>query len=106
MLKIQNKKEFDDLIAAKELSIVDFYADWCGPCVAVAPRFVQLSQKSEFVHFKFGKVNIEIEDLKAVAAEYKIRSIPTFIIFQSGKELMRGHNLDEVQAELKKHLSK
>ena len=106
MLQIQNKEEFDKLIAHAELSVVDFYADWCGPCLAVAPVFTKLSEKPEFASVHFAKLNIDLESAKSVAEKYKIRSIPTFIAFQAGQEISRSHSIPEVEIILKKHSSK
>ena len=57
--------------------LVDFYADWCGPCKMVAPIIEELSQEKENV--KFIKVNVDNHE--EIAKEYGIMSIPTMIIF-------------------------
>ena len=63
------------------ISIVDFYADWCGPCKAVSPILERLAK--EFA----GKVKIlklNIDENQEIASEFGIRSIPTFISFKDG----------------------
>ena len=66
------------------ISIVDFYADWCGPCKAVSPILDRLS--NEFA----GKIKIlklNIDENQEVAGNFGIRSIPTFIAFKDGVRL-------------------
>ena len=68
----------------KGISIVDFYADWCGPCKAVSPILERLSK--EFL----GKVKIlklNIDENQEVASKFGIRSIPTFISFKDGVKI-------------------
>lgn len=66
--------------------IVDFWADWCGPCKAFAPTFKAVAQERG-EQFIFGKVDTEAA-LKA-SATYQIRGIPTLIVFKNGKEVDR-----------------
>lgn len=61
--------------------IVDFYADWCGPCKRLAPIFEELSSEVEGV--SFFKVNVE--DESELAAKFSVQSIPTLIIFKDGE---------------------
>ena len=60
--------------------LLDFWAEWCGPCKMTAPVFEKLS--SEYSNVKFGKVNVD--EQQALAAEYNIMSIPTFVMFEDG----------------------
>ena len=69
--------------------LVDFWAEWCGPCRAVAPVIEELAEQYEG-KIKIGKINVD-ENLGTTSA-YDIRSIPTFIIFEGGnvKQSARG----------------
>ncbi len=79
---IHYEKDFKDLIAKE--AVVDFYADWCGPCKMFAPVFEEASNDSSI---NFVKLNVdEHEDL---AREYGVMSIPTTIHFKDGKEVSR-----------------
>lgn len=61
--------------------LVDFYADWCGPCKMMAPIIEELADEYEGA-FKIGKLNVDLES--ATAEKYRVMSIPTMIIFKNG----------------------
>lgn len=61
--------------------LVDFYADWCGPCKMVGPLVAALSEESDA--YKVGKVNVDASP--ELAAQYGVMSIPTLIVFKGGK---------------------
>lgn len=77
-LKIEN---FKDVISSNKLVIVDFWAEWCGPCKFMEPIIDELARKYENV--VFGKVNVDEEPV--LTQNFNIMSIPTFIIFKNGK---------------------
>jgi thioredoxin 1 len=66
--------------------LVDFWAAWCGPCKMMAPVLNDLAEDVEG-KVTIGKVNVE--EQKMTAAKFKIRSIPTIILFNNGKEINR-----------------
>lgn len=80
--------------------VVDFYATWCGPCKALAPRMEKLAKKYK------GKIQfykVDVDDNNALAAAYGIQSIPTLIFFKDGKSKVYSgapYNLDELVANL------
>ncbi len=66
--------------------VVDFWAPWCGPCIAMAPFFEAVAKKLE-PRLRFGK--LDTQEHPAPAGRFNIRSIPTMIVFRSGKEVAR-----------------
>ncbi len=66
--------------------LVDFYADWCGPCKMMGPVIDELAKDNEGT-FKIGKINTD--ENPNTAKEYKVMTIPTMVILQDGKEVDR-----------------
>ncbi len=80
---------------AQGVTLVDFYADWCGPCRMIAPIVEELSNEFQ------GKANIakvDIENAQSVAADFQVTSIPTLILFKDGKEVKRVVGLRDKEA--------
>ena len=78
---------FDAHVARNDIPVVvDFWAEWCGPCKMMAPQFVRAAAELEPA-VRFAKVDTESEP--ALAARYGIRSIPTMAVFHGGREVAR-----------------
>ena len=77
------KENFDATIA-EGVTLVDFWADWCGPCRMMAPVIEALETKFEGQH-KICKVNVDDEE--ELSMRFGVMSIPTIILFKDGKEL-------------------
>ena len=86
-VKKLNLNNFENEILEKDgISIVDFYADWCGPCRMVAPVLEKVAEEREDV--TVGKVNVDADG--ELAARYGVMSIPTLVVFKDGKEINRS----------------
>ena len=72
------KDNFEDTIVNNDIVLVDFWADWCGPCKTFAPTYEKVSENHEGV--VFAKVDTEAE--QELASYFQIRSIPTLMIFR------------------------
>jgi len=82
-LPVLKSAEFDkEVLKSQTPTVVDFYADWCGPCRMVSPIIEQLSKEYEG-KVKFAKVNTD--DNPDIAMKYGIMSIPTIIVFKNGQ---------------------
>ncbi|KAL8753038.1 MAG: hypothetical protein Q9184_005541 [Pyrenodesmia sp. 2 TL-2023] len=81
---VSSPSHFKQLLSTSETVVVDFYADWCGPCKAIAPIYEQLSsQLSRPGKITFAKVDTERQ--KEVAQAYSVTALPTFMVFKSGQ---------------------
>ena len=79
-----NQNNFNNAIA-NGTALVDFYADWCGPCRMVSPIVDEIAEERRDI--TVGKVNVDDEN--TLAMKYGVMSIPTLIVFQDGKEKAR-----------------
>lgn len=86
MLKKLNNQNFkDEVLNNNDTVLVDFYADWCGPCKMLAPIMDEIA--AERTDITVGKLNVD--ENGALAAQYNVASIPTMIVFKGGKETAR-----------------
>ena len=91
---------FYDIINIEKPVLVDFYATWCGPCKMLAPV---LKQVKEELGDKIKIIKIDTDKNQELASKYQIRSVPTMILFQNGKQLWRQSGLltkEEILAKL------
>ena len=86
MININNNFK-DEVINNNSLTVVDFWAPWCGPCKMFGPIFENVSNIKNEV--KFCKLNVD-EDNENISKEYGVMSIPTVILFKEGKEIKRN----------------
>lgn len=75
-----------EVLKSEKPVLVDFFADWCGPCKMMAPIVEELATELDG-KVKVGKINVD--ENSDIAVEYNVMSIPTLIIFQNGKEEKR-----------------
>ena len=82
ILKITNKNFEEEVLNSDKPVIIDFYADWCGPCKMMSPIIDSIAEEKQ--ELKVGKVNVD--ESQELAVKYNIMSIPTIIIFKNGNE--------------------
>lgn len=80
------KSSFSEIIKGGTITLVDFYADWCGPCKVLAPI---LKDTKETLGEKIKIVKIDVDKNQPLAAQYQVRGVPTLILFKDGKQLWR-----------------
>jgi thioredoxin 1 len=78
--------KFQDIVQTKGLVLIDFYADWCGPCQMMSP--VLESVKKE-VQDALTILKINVDKNPKMASLYQVRGVPTFVLFQEGKLVWR-----------------
>jgi len=76
---IVTDKNFDEVIKSNGLVLIDFWAEWCGPCKMISPILDEISKEHGIL---VGKLNIDDNPLKPV--EFSVSSIPTMVLFEDG----------------------
>ncbi len=80
-----NSSNFEQTISSEIPTLVDFWAEWCGPCMVMHPVFTRLARK--FKKIRFARLNID--ENKDIATKLEIQAIPIFIMFKNGKPVDR-----------------
>jgi thioredoxin 1 len=88
-------EKFDQLIQSSKPVLVDFYAEWCGPCKIMKPRLLDVAERIGD-QAKIVEVDIDIE--KELAERFHIQSVPTLIIFKDGKQRWRQSGIISANA--------
>jgi thioredoxin 1 len=79
-------ENFKTLIGSETPVLVDFYADWCGPCKAMSPAIQEVGKD---VAGKARVIKVNIDKNQTAAMQYNVRAVPTFIIFKHGQPVWR-----------------
>ena len=75
-----NESNFDQVISSNTPTLVDFWAEWCGPCRMMHPIFTRLAKK--YIKIRFARLNVD--QSQSIAMRFGVQAIPTFIMFKSG----------------------
>ena len=79
-------ENFNELIQSTKPVLVDFYAEWCGPCQIMKPRILDVAER---MGDDAKVIQIDIDKEKELATRFRIQSVPTLIIFKNGKQQWR-----------------
>lgn len=83
ILKLNNDNFENEITKGKGIALVDFYADWCGPCKMIAPIVEEIA--AERTDVKIGKINVD--ESPELAVKFGVMSIPTLIVFKDGEKV-------------------
>merc|ERR1712212_26501 len=101
--QIADKADFDSQLAAagNKVVVVDFFATWCGPCKMIAPKIEAMEKEMSDVVF----IKVDVEEVDEVAAEYNIRSMPTFVFIKNKSKVdeFSGANEAKLRETIAKH---
>ncbi|XP_073259530.1 thioredoxin-like isoform X2 [Porites lutea] len=101
MHEFASKEEYDNFLRSEKnkdkLIVIDFYADWCGPCRKMKPYFKKCEGKYPDVVF----AKVDVDDAEAIAEEEEVEVMPTFIFFKNGERLHKFCGSDEKELEEK-----
>jgi thioredoxin 1 len=92
-----------DVLQSSTPVLVDFWAEWCGPCRALGPKLEEIATE---LKDKVRIVKLNVDENPAVLAKYGVRGIPTMILFKGGQEIdqiVGNHPKENILALLKKH---
>ena len=89
VLEVTSKNFEQEVLKSEKTVLIDFYADWCGPCKMLSPIVEQVAQENKDI--KVVKINIDQE--QDIAIKYEIMSIPTLVVIKNGNETNRSVGL-------------
>ncbi len=93
VVKLNDKNFEKEVLQSDKTVLVDFYADWCGPCKMLSPIVDELSE--EYSQYKFCKLNVD--ENEHLAAKYNVMSIPTLFVFKDGQVV--NHSIGAIPKE-------
>lgn len=86
LFKVNSDNFDEEVLNCDKTVLIDFYADWCGPCKMFAPIIDEVANENQNIKV----VKINIDDNQDITAKYQIMSIPTLVIVRNGNEVARS----------------
>lgn len=79
-IHVDGRNHLDELVSGQSVVLVDFYAEWCGPCKMIEPIVEELARETDAVVAK-----VDIDANQQLAAQYQVRGVPTLLLFANGQ---------------------
>jgi thioredoxin 1 len=98
------KSNFNDIINSNQPTLVDFHADWCGPCKMLAPILKEVKHE---LQDSIKIVKIDVDKNQVIASKYQVRGVPTMILFKNGNQLWRQSGVvqkNDILSTIKQYL--
>ena len=83
-IHVESEDHLEELVSEHDVALVDFYADWCGPCKMLEPTLEEIAEETDAVVLK-----VDIEELQSLAQNEGVRSVPTLQFYKGGEEAER-----------------
>jgi thioredoxin 1 len=103
-IKVTDQSFPSDVLQAKGPVLVDFWAEWCGPCRAIGPKLEEIAGE---MAGKITVAKVNVDENPETPSKYGVRGIPTLIVFKDGKEveqIVGNHPKENIVDLLKKHM--
>ena len=86
VMKVTSSNFEEEVLNSDKTVLIDFYADWCGPCKMFSPIIESVAEENEDVKV----VKIDVDNAQDLAIKYQVMSIPTIVVIKNGKEVNRN----------------
>ena len=96
-----NNENLEEVLAAKSVTVLQFSAEWCGPCKMLTPVMLKLADENAEKDITIGKVNVDASS--EIGVKYNVRNIPTLVFLKDGVEIERTtgvQNKDSLQTRI------
>jgi thioredoxin 1 len=84
---LKSPLELENLIEKSKSLVLDFYADWCGPCKKLGQYIESVKDTDEFKDIVFCKLNVDMEEFQDICHKYKVNGIPHVVFFKDSKQI-------------------
>ena len=87
IIKVETVAELENLIQHSSALVMDFYADWCGPCKNLGRFLEKIKDQDEFKNVVFCKINVDMPEFENTCMKYRVSGIPHVVFFKNSKEI-------------------